>query len=90
MTPICRHCSKHNVTRPRGLCWVCYYTPGVRDLFPSTSKYARRGLGHDGKPSALPSPTDALPGTPEKIRVIAARLRDRQELHHPFNATWKE
>jgi len=90
MIPICRHCSKANVTRPRGLCWVCYYTPGVRVMFPSPSKFHRRGPGHDGSPSALPSPTDALPGTAEKIRVIAERLRDHQELHHPFDATWKE
>lgn len=36
---ICRHCSKFKANRPRGLCWKCYYTPGVRDLFPSTSKF---------------------------------------------------
>lgn len=31
----CRHCRKSSVTRPRGLCWNCYYKkPGVRDLYP--------------------------------------------------------
>lgn len=44
---LCRHCVKNRVLRPRGLCWRCYYRPGVRDLYPSTSKYAP---GHE--PSA--------------------------------------
>lgn len=35
----CRHCDTNAVNRPRGLCWTCYYTPGVLDLYPSTSKY---------------------------------------------------
>ena len=46
MIAVCRHCSKSKVNRPRGLCWSCYYTPGVRDLYPSTSKFARRGVGN--------------------------------------------
>ena len=41
---LCRHCQKVRSNRPRGLCWSCYYTPGVRDLYPSTSKFARRGV----------------------------------------------
>ena len=30
--------------RPRGLCWSCYYRPGVREQYPSTSKFARRSV----------------------------------------------
>lgn len=37
---LCRHCNCRKVNRPRGLCWHCYYTPGVRALYPSTNKYA--------------------------------------------------
>lgn len=36
----CRHCGGDKVNRPRGLCWSCYYTPGVKALYPSTSKHA--------------------------------------------------
>jgi hypothetical protein len=43
--PLCRHCHKHAVNRPRGLCWPCWYIPGVRALYPSTSKYANRRQG---------------------------------------------
>jgi hypothetical protein len=37
--PICRHCRKRPVNRPCGLCWGCYYAPGVKELYPSTSKF---------------------------------------------------
>lgn len=37
---LCRHCAERRVNRPRGLCWVCFYTPGVRERYPVGSKYA--------------------------------------------------
>lgn len=40
---VCRHCNTGKVNRPRGLCWACYYTPGVKELYPVTSKYAPKG-----------------------------------------------
>ena len=55
MNPICRHCTKSKVNRPRGLCWSCYYTPGVKELYPSTSKYARRGIGNFTGKAPLPA-----------------------------------
>ena len=39
---ICRQCQARKVARSRGLCFGCFYTPGVRDLYPVTSKYAPR------------------------------------------------
>lgn len=36
---LCRHCHAEPVNRPRGLGWKCYYAPGVRDLYPVTSKF---------------------------------------------------
>ena len=41
---LCRHCNRRPSNRPRGLCWTCYYTPGLRDQYPSTSKFGRRGV----------------------------------------------
>jgi hypothetical protein len=59
----------------------------VRELYPSTSKYARRGIGDFNGRSALPAlPTAALPGTPEKVEVLAQRARLRQSLWHPADA----
>jgi hypothetical protein len=84
----CQHCRKAPASRPRQLCWVCYYAPGVRGLYPSTSKFARRGLGNFFARSPLPAfPTSAAPGSPEKIAVMQERARLKQSLWHPEDAT---
>jgi hypothetical protein len=83
----CRHCGRGEVNRPRGLCWSCYYTPGLRERYPSTSKFARRGVGNFHGRVELPSePTTALPGTPEKVAVLEQRALSRQALWHPLDA----
>jgi len=90
MIPICQHCHRSNVNRPRQLCWGCYYAPGVRDQYPSTSKYARRGVGNfTGNAPTACEPTTAAPGTPEKLEVMAERARMRQRLWHPFDAEFE-
>lgn len=87
MKAICRHCQKSNVNRPRGLCWSCYYRPGVKDHYPSTSKFARRGVGNiSGNVLLPPLPTAAAPGTLEKLAVLAERARNGQSLFHPADA----
>lgn len=84
MRPVCRHCRKSVVTRPRGLCWTCYYRPGVKEKYPSTSKYARHGEGNTTGPHPLPaSPTRAVPGSAEKLQVLAERVRRGELLFHP-------
>ena len=83
---LCRHCQKVRSNRPRGLCWSCYYTPGVRDLYPSTSKFARRGVKDFNGRARLPEPTSALPGTPEKVAILEQRARLGQSLWHPLDA----
>jgi hypothetical protein len=88
--PMCRHCHKCKVNRPRGLCWGCYYTPGIKEQYPSTSKYARRGVGNSTSRSPLPPlPTTAPPGSPQKLRVLEERARLHQALFHPFDARYE-
>lgn len=82
----CRHCAKNKMNRPRGLCWRCFYAPGVKDLYPSTSKYARRGVPNFTGRARPCEPTDALPGTPEKVLVLERRAALGQEMHHPLDA----
>ena len=87
--PTCRHCSRNRANRPLGLCWSCYYRPGVRDRYPSTSKYARHGVGigvnfHSPAPAR---PPEAVPGSPEKLAVLAERARNGEQLWHPDDAT---
>jgi hypothetical protein len=83
----CRHCQKTRSNRPRGLCWACYYTPGVREQYPSTSKFARRGVEDCNGILALPpEPTVAPPGSPEKVAILELRARLHQSLWHPADA----
>src|SRR5262245_3324916 len=81
---LCRHCQKTKSNRPRGLCWTCYYTPGVREKYPSTSKFARRGLGNFNGLAPLPDcPTDAAPGSEAKILILIERASLKRALFHP-------
>ena len=83
----CRNCQRVESNRPRGLCWSCYYKPGVRELYPSTSKFARRGLGNGNVIVPLPTvPTDAAPGSPVKVAVLEERVRCGVSLWHPADA----
>src|SRR5262249_21075557 len=84
---LCRHCQKVKSNRPRGLCWSCYYRPGVRDLYPSTSKFARRGVADFNGRHRLPEePTDAAPGSEEKIQILMQRAERGEALWHPLDA----
>jgi hypothetical protein len=84
---LCRHCGRRLVSRPRGLCWTCYYTPGLRELYPSTSKYAQRGVDDfNGRVELPPEPTRAPPGSSEKVSILAQRARQRLALWHPQDA----
>jgi hypothetical protein len=56
-------------------------------LYPSTSKFARRGVGDfNGEPRLPPTPTDALPGSPEKVEVLMERAHLGVALWHPQDA----
>ena len=88
MSTLCRHCAKAKVNRPRGLCWVCWHKPAIRDLYPSTSKYARRGVGNLTGTRPLPVPTTAVPGTAEKREVLWARALAGEALFHPRDAKY--
>jgi hypothetical protein len=86
MKPMCRHCQKVRSNRPRGLCWTCYYTAGVREMYPSTSKFARRGVGNFcGTAPLADVTTEAAPGSEEKIQILMERAANRQSLFHPHD-----
>jgi hypothetical protein len=86
-TKLCRHCRNAPVSRPRRLCWVCYYVPEIRDLYPPAAcVYLRRGLGLEGGKRRPPPPTTALPGSPEKIAILQQRISQGFELWHPDDA----
>jgi hypothetical protein len=93
----CRHCGYPNVNRPKGLCWSCYYTPGIRELYPSSGPvvrgqdsvagdYSRRGAGLKNALGKEPAPTRARPGTPEKMAVLQGRVERQEFLFHQADA----
>lgn len=85
----CRHCHSRRALHTRRMCWTCYYAQGVRELYPSTSKFTKRGVGLSGGLVPAPSPTAALPGTPDKIEVLAARAAAGVALFHPGDAPYQ-
>jgi hypothetical protein len=80
---VCRHCGRPKVNRPRGLCWSCYYAPGVRDLYASTSPFGRRGAGQLNRNVPPERPTAAWPGSPAKRVVLEERAAAGVGLWHP-------
>ena len=46
-----------------------------------------RGHDYDFEPIAKPEPTDAAPGSLEKLEVLARRLMRGEELYHEDDAT---
>lgn len=90
---LCLHCHARKASRPKGLCWRCYYTDGVALGHKPLSKYGTRYLDRQmeegdicGGYSLPPAPTAAMPGTQEKMLVLAARVEARVALHHPLDA----
>jgi hypothetical protein len=81
----CRHCAQAPVSRPRGLCWTCYYLPGVRDQYPVKYVAPRFGDGY-GQFPLPPAPTRARPGSSEKVQVLHRRAFLRCQLWHPLDA----
>lgn len=82
----CVQCGYHRVNRPRGLCYRCYYTPGVKERTPSISKFARRSYPDFFGPGREPEPTDTLCGTPQRLAVLIARAARGEQLSHPQDA----
>ncbi len=86
--PQCRHCSRPKVNRPRGLCWDCYYAPGVRDQYPVVDMASnRRGHSNGYRVTAIADePTTTLPGTAERLAVLEQRAASGMSLWHPRDA----
>ena len=79
----CRHCGLWRLNRRRQLCFECYANREIRDRYPSTSIHARRGAGI-GRHGSLPTkPTEALPKSEQKIRVMIGRAMRGESLFHP-------
>lgn len=86
---VCPHCRRCKVqSGRRGLCIGCHHKPDVRALYPAVGKFGNRGVGNlTGRRPMPASPTQAAPGTPAKLEVMAERARRGERLWHPDDAT---
>lgn len=79
--PACRHCGCRPARAGSKLCWKCYQTPAVCDLYPTTQV---AGPGSDNPASRPPAqPTLAPAGTVAKMREFRRRILRGESLHHP-------
>jgi hypothetical protein len=83
----CRHCGQWRSIRARGLCWTCNLSPVIRGQYPPgrTAPINHGSLCADPFiPHRLPATaTDAMPGTDEKIAVMAGRADRGESVFHP-------
>lgn len=79
-TVVCRACGQTKRNRARGLCNPCWKNAEIRDEYPSLSPFGQRGSGLIVFRPPPVVPTDALPGTAEKILVMQRRAMMRQPL----------
>src|SRR4051812_6839331 len=90
MTPHCRHCQIDIARREysRGLCHACWHDLSVRLLYPC--RLAQEGreliLRSDNHPLDPNGPTDATPGSPEKMSVMRDRAARGCQVFHPLDA----
>jgi hypothetical protein len=69
------------------LCDLCFLLPQVRRLYPCRKgKRAQNALPREVLERPLPTATDALPGTIQKIAVLLQRTTLGLELWHPQDA----
>jgi hypothetical protein len=89
MRPIrlCQHCKRRQINRPRLLCWSCFYEPAIRQQYEAVrNQYMEpHNLNRDNnkKPRLPTYPTDALPGSAEKIAIMEARFAEGLAVFHP-------
>ena len=84
--PSCRHCGIFPGSYGHILCYACYRKKHIRDLYP-TRPPVHKGTMYNASPqSECLEPTDAMPGTEDKIKVLTERLELGQRLWHPQDA----
>jgi hypothetical protein len=77
------------VSRPRGLCWTCYYLPGVRHRY--SRRFVARSVPDDyQKRPPAPFPTPAMAGSPEKVAILCIRAQLGCHLWHPLDGAHGE
>lgn len=90
--PWCKHCGKVGLTRSRGLCYACYQNYEIRKQYGSYTKVpfgSEFNLDSRSRPLPLPDqPTEAVPGSEQKVAIMEQRLQSGRSIFHPHDYTW--
>lgn len=78
----CVHCQQKHANRPRGLCWTCYYSDGVRD----EHEKAFEAFVDEVVPSAPTLPIIFPRLSDEWYEAMYGRVVRRETLWHPGDA----
>ena len=83
----CLLCGQTKPHKSRNLCLACYQRPESEPLKIETRHRVERDTNSLMSPTGLPDhPTHHLPGSNEKMEVMAQRVQDGREIHHPDDA----
>lgn len=83
----CLLCGQTKLHKSRNLCQACYQKPESDPLKIETRHRVERDTQSIFIPTGLPDhSTEFLPGSNEKMEVMAQRLQDGREIHHPDDA----
>lgn len=81
---VCVNCKRTLIIQARNLCGTCHKRPDVRALHTPVKDCLSGSPIVKGDSSILPAePTQAQPGSEEKIRILAERAAAGIALHHP-------
>ncbi len=82
----CLNCWSTARVYARGLCGSCYFNLEIRSRFPCRAGGVKSAsVGNHYRPQAA-EPTNELPGSEGKIRVLEQRVADGRALWHPDDA----
>lgn len=85
----CIHCRRCKI-RYRGLCWGCGKNPALFDLYPRKLSVLSRHEPHGPVPKMPENPTDARPGSEQKIQVMNQRFARGEAVFHPDDLTTED
>lgn len=84
--PPCRHCNRRSSSHRSGLCCICYRDRDIRSQYVRPPAPWGLAARPGNAPLPPPAPTTALPGSEEKMRVLAERLAAGFALFHRDDA----
>lgn len=89
----CRHCGEYRWVKcqARQLCSVCWRDRTIRDTYAlpeSRAKFTLQGIVTSAERE--PEPTDAVPGSDDKVLILSQRAERGESLWHPHDRSMRQ